>query len=146
MWAEKHHVKRHALPFLLAYCPSFHRPSFHAHVLTCHLRQGCRHVELDCWDGPQQRYPIITHGHTICTVIRFEEAVKAIAETAFVASQLPLILSLEMHCRRKGQAMVAAALRAHFGAKLLLYEEIDEMAPDDLTPLALQAGPPTPEP
>jgi phosphatidylinositol phospholipase C delta len=62
------------------------------------------------WPRGGPRGTIITHGHTICTVIRFEEAVKAIAETAFVASQLPLILSLEMHCRRKGQAMIAEVL------------------------------------
>lgn len=33
--------------------------------------QGCRYVEIDCWDG--RKSPIVTHGGTFCTVEQFEE-------------------------------------------------------------------------
>ena len=59
------------------------------------LIQGIRHVELDCWDGPQ--HPKITHGHTFCTPCSFDEVAIAIAECAFATSDLPVILSLEIH-------------------------------------------------
>ena len=46
-----------------------------------------------------------------------------------------MILSLEMHCKRRGQEMIAAILKKHLGDALLLYEELDGM--DDVSPAAL---------
>jgi len=82
------------------------------------LLQGCRHVEIDAWNS--RKGPIVTHGMTFCTVVKFEEVTKAVAECAFVNSDQPVILSMEMHCSRKQQRALAQQMIEHFGSYLFM--------------------------
>ena len=92
-------------------------PATRSHFRTSRLVQGCRHLEIDCWDGPNG--PTVTHGHTFCTVENFSEVAKAIGTCAFVTSDLPVILSLEMHCSQEQQRSIAQNLYQCLGDKLL---------------------------
>ena len=40
--------------------------------------------------------PIVTHGHTFCTIEEFDQVAKAIGECAFVTYRTPVVLSLEV--------------------------------------------------
>ena len=78
-------------------------------------------VELDCWDGPENMKdgPFIYHGHTLTSKIKFLDVVKTIKEHAFIASDYPLILSIEDHCSLSQQRKMATTFQEVFGDMLV---------------------------
>ncbi|KAJ1329608.1 phosphatidylinositol phospholipase C delta [Microdochium nivale] len=82
------------------------------------LVRGCRSVEVDCWDG-SDGLPAVKHGWALTNPISFREVMFTINKYAFVASQFPLWVSLEVHCNKEQQEIMAETIKEIFGARLV---------------------------
>lgn len=80
---------------------------------------------MDCWDGPDGE-PLIFHGRTLTTKIKFIDVVRTIKDHAFVTSDLPVILSIEDHCSIKQQQFMAQTFRDIFGGLIIICKQIIE--------------------
>ncbi|KAF0500265.1 PLC-like phosphodiesterase [Gigaspora margarita] len=99
------------------------------------IREGARCVEIDCWDGPDG--PVVFHGHTLTTKIKFQDVISSIRTHAFKSSPYPLIVSLEVHCSIEQQNQIASILLDTLGdclvTKFLSENETELPSPENLS-------------
>ena len=82
------------------------------------LSQGCRCVEVDAWDGPENQ-PQVVHGRTLTTSISFREVIAAVNKHAFVTTLYPLVISIENHCSPAQQQVMFDIMKEIFGSRLI---------------------------
>ncbi|GMI69735.1 phospholipase C 2 [Hibiscus trionum] len=82
------------------------------------LKRGVRVIELDLWPNSSKDDIDVLHGGTLTTPVELLKCLRSIKEYAFVASDYPVILTLEDHLTPNLQAKVAEMVTKTFGGIL----------------------------
>uniref|UniRef100_UPI00398F314F inactive phospholipase C-like protein 1 n=1 Tax=Pristiophorus japonicus TaxID=55135 RepID=UPI00398F314F len=81
------------------------------------LKFGCRSIELDVYNGPNNE-PVVGNRNNVTTPITFHNVIEVINKYAFVASEYPLILCLRNHCTVGQQRVMAQKMKIIFENKI----------------------------
>ncbi|EYU20012.1 hypothetical protein ABFS82_06G067200 [Erythranthe guttata] len=79
------------------------------------LQKGVRVIELDIWPNSTDDDVVVLHGRTLTTPVELIKCLKSIKEHAFVASEYPVVITLEDHLTPVLQAKVAEMITQTFG-------------------------------
>ncbi|GAB2263221.1 hypothetical protein Droror1_Dr00004218 [Drosera rotundifolia] len=86
------------------------------------LKKGVRVIELDLWPNSSKDGIDVYHGVTLTSPVELSKCLQAIKENAFLASEYPVIITLEDHLDAKLQAKVAEMVLQTFGDMLFFPE------------------------
>ncbi|TYI86623.1 hypothetical protein E1A91_D04G077800v1 [Gossypium mustelinum] len=79
------------------------------------LKRGVRVIELDIWPNSTKDDVDVLHGGTLTTPVELIKCLRSIKEYAFVASEYPVVITLEDHLTPNLQAKVAEMVTQTFG-------------------------------
>ncbi|KAL2539882.1 Phosphoinositide phospholipase C 2 [Abeliophyllum distichum] len=82
------------------------------------LRRGVRVIELDIWPNSKKDSVNVLHGRTLTTPVELIKCLRSIKDHAFVASDYPVVITLEDHLTPDLQAKVAEMITQTFGDML----------------------------
>ncbi|GJV02123.1 phosphoinositide phospholipase C 2-like protein isoform X2 [Tanacetum coccineum] len=91
------------------------------------LKRGVRVIELDMWPSSTKDDIDIIHGGTLTAPVKLIKCLEAIKTYAFVASEYPVILTLEDHLTPDLQAKVAKMVTETYGDVLYYSSSSDTM-------------------
>lgn len=86
------------------------------------LERGVRVIELDIWPNSAKNDVDVLHGRTLTTPVQLIKCLKSIKAHAFVASEYPVVITLEDHLTTELQAKVAKMITETFGDMLFTPE------------------------
>ncbi|GLJ53376.1 hypothetical protein SUGI_1138150 [Cryptomeria japonica] len=99
------------------------------------LKRGVRGIELDIWPNSNKDDINVLHGRTLTAPVKFIKCIQSIKEHAFVASEYPVIITLEDHLTPELQDKLAKMMTETFG-DMLFYPDPNDYkvlpSPEDL--------------
>ncbi|WVZ06492.1 hypothetical protein V8G54_019838 [Vigna mungo] len=79
------------------------------------LQKGVRVIELDIWPNESKDDVDVLHGRTLTSPVALIKCLRSIKQYAFVASEYPVVITLEDHLTPDLQAKVAKMVTQTFG-------------------------------